>query len=109
MKKAIQEKIKSLEAEIISLNAQLIAIDSSIEANVYQSLNDAKDFITERFQRIAEDACEGSYRYGDSEYKQLFMVDGKTYEATVSFEYNRHDKTYYYVDGTDYSFKEVAA
>ncbi|MCY9737481.1 nicotinate phosphoribosyltransferase [Paenibacillus alvei] len=49
----------------------------------------------------ATEACAGRHCMGDSEYVKEFKVGDKYYRATYEVEYNRHDKTYYYVDGID--------
>ena len=36
-------------------------------------------------------------------------MDGKHYMATAKFEYNRHDKMYYYIDGCDFSIAPIEA
>jgi hypothetical protein len=110
-KTQIAAEIKSLQNKINQLNQQLEDFDSALENNQYDAHNDAEGHIHERYLGIAGEACEGSYCYGESEYKQRYQIKGNPalFEATVSFEYNRHDKTYYYIDGQDYSFKEVVA
>jgi hypothetical protein len=56
----------------------------------------------------AHDDCEGSYNCGDDEYRQQFYVGDKLHVAILTVEYNRHDKTYYYVDGHDFRIEEAA-
>ena len=36
-----------------------------------------------------------------------FIVDEKRYVAILEVEYNRHDKTYYFVDGSDFRVEEL--
>lgn len=105
----MKAKIAIKQEEIAALEKCIEDFDSAIERNQYESHQIAEDFITERYSGIASEACEGSYCYGDEKYTQLYQIDGDTriFEATVSFEYNRHDKQYYYVDGQDYSYKEL--
>jgi hypothetical protein len=55
----------------------------------------------------ARDACEGSYCFGDDEYTQDFYVGDDLYRATLTVEYNRHDKTYYYVDGDEFKTEKL--
>lgn len=84
----------------------LYDFDSQIENNVFKSLNEAEGALTHRFELIADDAC-GSYRYGSNAYAQEFIVDGERYEARIEFDYNRHDKRWYYIDETRYSYKKL--
>lgn len=44
---------------------------------------------------------------GDYEYSDIFKIDNVIYRVTVYPEWNRHDKTYYYVDGFSNSKSEV--
>ena len=72
------------------------------ENNVYDSLESAKE-LEEILRAVAKDDCEGSYCCGNTQYRRMFIVGGETYVATLEVEYNRHDKTYYYVDNTRFS------
>jgi len=49
---------------------------------------------------MANEDCEGSYNCGDEEYSDIVYVsgEGKYYELTTPFEYNRHNKQFYYID-----------
>ena len=103
MKEELKAKVKALQVGIAELEKQIEEFDSAPEQNIFDSLEDAEGRITDRFSDIAHEQCEGAGNCGQPEFKQKFSVSGKFYEAKVSFEYNRHDKTYYYIDGTDYS------
>lgn len=107
-------KLESLEAKRNSLSQELKIVEVEIEAfigdpinNVFESLEKAKRALYNRLSDYAENACEGRYNYGCDEYIQEFSVDGKKYLATATVEYNRHDKTYYYVDGFQFNIKEL--
>lgn len=77
------------------------------ENNVYESLEDAAE-LEEILEGLAFQDCEGSHNCGRPEYTREFMVGDKVYIATLKCEYNRHDKTYYYVDSTKFSIAEKA-
>lgn len=79
--------------------------DSAPENNVFESLDDAADLEDKLYARAAKD-CEGSYNCGQTVYDQEFIVDGKHYIATLTCEYNRHDKQYYYVEESEFSIEE---
>lgn len=98
--------IKSAEDKVDEAKAKLREYDARRENNTFDSLDSAERILTVRFRRIADDEC-GSYRLGDLEYTQQFMVDGELYEATIEIEYNRHDKRWYYVDESKYSYKKL--
>lgn len=55
----------------------------------------------------AREDCEGAYNCGADHYDQEFMVGDVRYLGTLTVEYNRHDKTYYYIDGSNFSYKTV--
>ena len=88
-----------------ALSAAMTAIDDFNrlpENNVFASLEDADaDLEYELADRARED-CEGAGNCGQPEYRQAFMVDGIEYVAIYTPEYNRHDKTYYYIDGSEF-------
>lgn len=106
-RKVINAKINRLMAEVSGLHEQLDALDNSIEANVFGSHEEAEKTLYWRFSTIANEACEGSHCYGEDVYTQDFKVGDELFTATVEFEYNRHDKEYYYVEGSTYSYKAV--
>lgn len=83
--------------------ANLAAFDASIENNVYASLDEASGKIEDQLRDQAFEDCQGAHNCGLDEYTQDFMVDGKKYRAIATFEYNRHDKMYYYIDGSSFS------
>ena len=77
------------------------------ENNVYASLEDAAE-LEDVLGDLAFQDCEGAHNCGSPEYTREFMVGDKVYIATLKCEYNRHDKMYYYVDGTEFSIAEKA-
>jgi len=103
LQQAIVDKAKELELA----KQALLVFDSSLERNTFDSLDEAEDVISDRLENMAHNDCEGSYNYGAESYEQEFIVQGKHYLATMPFEYNRHDKTYYYIDSSEYSFVEL--
>jgi hypothetical protein len=108
IKQDIAEAKASVEFWKMKLNQSVInleSLESDILNHVYDSLEDAEFRLEGILCRKANEACEGSYCCGENEYSQDFIVDGKEYIAIMSFEYNRHDKTYYYVDYSDFSYR----
>lgn len=75
--------------------------------NVFDSLEDAEKTLYGTLETRAAEDCEGSYNCGDDEYRQGFFVNGVEHVAIASVEYNRHDKTYYYIDS--FGFRIEAA
>lgn len=75
--------------------------NTAIEHNVYNSIGGAA-ILAETLADKAREDCEGSYNCGESIYTQDFLVGSTPYRAVLECEYDRHDKTYYYLD--EYSF-----
>lgn len=103
LKAAIEEAKKNLAAAEQALE-DFIALPQN---NVFASLDDACAELEDRLRGQASQDCEGSYNCGADEYVQQFIVDEILYEGKLTVEYNRHDKTYYYVDGAKFSYSVV--
>jgi len=78
--------------------SQLYKFDTLAENNVFETLKIAESKLSDLLRERAHEDCEGAYNCGDEEYSQEFIVDNEKYIAIATIEYNRHDKTYYYVD-----------
>jgi hypothetical protein len=104
---ALELNIKEAQKELDYHKGALEDFRASPECNVFDNLEDAEDAITEELEALAREDCEGAYNYGNDLYSRKFSVGGKAYEATMTFEYNRHDKTYYYIEESEYSYKEI--
>lgn len=105
----MQAQIKRAKQDIALAAAGIEDLEGEACNNVYDSLEDAVDHIEEALLEKASEACEGSYCLGLDTYTQMFMVDGEVYKATLKVEYNRHDKRFYYVDGSTFDTKKVSA
>ena len=107
-------ELQALENRIQVLNQlQLEAIAAKedwvgrIENNVYSSIEEATE-LEGTLSAYAHADCEGSYNCGSSSYSREFMVGEDRYVAKLeNIEYNRHDKTYYFVDGYDFNIYPV--
>jgi len=101
-RKDIKEAIMAREGRLVirpdSGDPQDI-ICGTIE-DVFDTLAEAIEEINARHFEEAEEACEGSHCMGMDSYESLVYVkeDAKYYELQTKFEYNRHDKQYYYID-----------
>ena len=100
------KEIKEAEQVVKNLYNALGEFNARAENNIYASLAEAAK-IEDVLETEASDACAGSGNCGLESYTQLFMVGDKTYQATLHVEYNRHDKQYYYVDGSKFTIEEV--
>lgn len=106
----VAAEISTMQAEhsskINKLYSELDSIVSAPENNVYESVDDARDTLEERFREEAGEAC-GSYEYGADKYWQQFSVDGKQYIFTMEVEYGRYDKQWYFVEDTRVEIEEI--
>ena len=104
--KEAQLKLAIANAEVALAQAKsaLEAYQDSPERNVFSSLEEAEDTLDEKLRGKASDDCEGSYNCGQETYEQEFIVNGAHYIGTLKCEYNRHDKTYYYLEEAEFSY-----
>lgn len=61
------------------------------------SIDDAAEMLDEKFRSEQEHG-----EPGPDDVSEIFEIDGKFVEVVCSYEWNRHDKQYYYIDGMDY-------
>jgi hypothetical protein len=80
-----------------ALNELLLA-----ENNVYESLGFAKALIEDRLYQRAYNDCLGAYNFGAEEYRQEFIVDNVKYVGIFYPQYDRHNKTYYYINSSKF-------
>lgn len=98
-------QLKEAQATVTVILRNIDAFDEAPENNVFESVEKASEVLEETLLDKARNACEGSYHYGLESYFREFIVDGVHYIATLTPEYNRHDKTYYYVDDSKFEVK----
>lgn len=110
---SIKELIKFHEGAAESLRNQLstqeevlVNLYKDIRNHVYTSLEEAGDVLSEGLESEAHQDCEGKHNCGNETYSQDFIVGNVMYTATMTFEYGRHDKTYYYIESAEYFCKE---
>jgi hypothetical protein len=103
----LRAAIGAAEQQLAIAEAALSTWESFPENNQYHSLNEAAPCIEDILRDRAYEDCEGSYNCGLEEYVQDFMVGLTVYRGTLKCEYNRHDKTYYYLEHTTFSYAPV--
>lgn len=112
--KVVEETIPSLYDEIMARDGKVvIRPDSGNPADILcgkikydvdltkyfkGEFSDLEDDIYDIAREWANNDCEGAHNCGNSSYTVSFKVNDKIYSVEVGFSYNRHDKTYYYVD-----------
>ena len=92
-------------ADALNLAKRTLAeFNALAENNAYPTLDLAVCHVEAKLQQQARDDCEGSYNVGCETYVQEFMVGGIAYEGVLECEYNRHDKTYYYLYSSSFTY-----
>jgi hypothetical protein len=86
-----------------SANKALFDFERSPENNTFLTVANAESVLEDRLRDWAFEDCEGAGNCGLDKYTQEFIVGDMHYIATLTVEYNRHDKTYYYIDETDFT------
>ena len=99
--------VKLSEELLAQSQKDLLNYESKPENNRFNDLDTAKGYIESKLYRLADEACEGSYCRGDDEYTRQFYVNDDLYEGTLSVDYGRHDKTYYFIDETYFEVEKV--
>jgi len=97
----VEMELADLEAAVELKKALLEKMEDDPEFNRFKDGETAEDVLEEKFLERARAACEGSYNLGEDTYTQELYIDDVPYVYTLSVEYNRHDKTYYYIDTYD--------
>jgi len=112
----LNNKLKFYQADMDYYSTEANKAQSNIDlikSNLcffqFETHEDAKDSIIEVLQDKAHNDCEGSNNRGNDVYEQEYqLIDSDTvYLGKIEVEYNRHDKTYYFVDEVEYSYSEV--
>jgi len=100
-------RVTEAQQALTEAQQALYRFDTDPQNNMFESVEQASRVLEDRLLNEAHDGCEGSYNLGADEYRQEFIVDEKRYVAILEVEYNRHDKTYYFVDGSDFRVEEL--
>jgi len=102
-------KLNLLLQEVRCTEAEIANLEQAGCNWVFETHYDAEYHIREYYENVAYQACEGSYNRGDDEYEQSYQLIASDfiYQGVFKVEYNRHDKQYYYIDGTSYEFTQV--
>ena len=108
------ETLKLLKATVINLQKELQEAEFNLDQalcsyqyNSFNSLDEAETQLYDELYSRASKDCEGSHNCGFDQYSQPFSVGDKQYIAVAGVKYNRHDKTYYYVDSFNLKIVEL--
>lgn len=103
-KAELEQAVKDARANLALAEAAVEAWDDTPENNVFASLEEAESEVEGALLDRAHKDCKGSYNCGADTYARGFIVGGTAYIGTLTVEYNRYDKTYYYVDRYEFTF-----
>lgn len=106
-KNELIEDVKSARNLLMLAENDLANFEALAENNVFENLDKAVSEIEDKLMNEAFLDCEGADNCGAPEYTQEFIVAGIKYLGTLKVEYNRHDKTYYYIDEHDFTYTAV--
>lgn len=111
--RVVTETLPRLKDEIMSRDGRLvIRPDSGFPVDILCGSENVIDLTNDKYVRTLEEveyyfedevreeaaSASGKNMTGDDNYIKKFKYEGKYYQARYDVEYNRHDKTYYYVD-----------
>lgn len=105
--KLLKATVSNLQKELQEAEFNLDQALCSHQCNNFSSLDEAESMLYDELWSQASKDCEGSHNCGLDQYSQPFSVGDKQYIAVASVEYNRHDKTYYYVDSFSLKIVEL--
>ena len=106
-KQELELSVANAKAELATAEAALQAFNDAPENNRFDHLQVALDTIEDDLRSQAFEDCEGAYNCGADSYSKDFYVGDTLYRGTAEFEYNRHDKTYYYIEECEFTYEEV--
>lgn len=106
-KQELEQAVNDARATLESAEAALAAFEASPDNNRFDDLDYATATIEEALREEAYQDCQGAYNCGSPSYSREFYVGDTLYRGTAEFEYNRHDKTYYYIEECNFTYEEV--
>ena len=107
-KQEIQDNIDRLTNELKVWNSKMEVFKQDPKNNVFETFSDAASKIEDELYSLAHEACEGSYNCGLDQYSKQFYVGENLYIGVSTFQYNRHDKMYYYIDEHEFKVSLVS-
>ena len=103
----IKRELQLMRNSIATYEKSIAELKSDVCMHVYESHDAAVFSIKGILLRQAKQDCEGSHSCGEDRYNQEYTLNGSdiVFVGTLKVGYNRHDKTYYYVDDSEYYYK----
>lgn len=106
-RKELELRLAKAMEDVAEAGRAITEFDERIENNIFESIGIAVAQLTNTLRLQANDDCEGSYNCGAPEYTRDFVVDGRKYRGALAVEYNRYDKTYYYIDSCQFTYELI--
>jgi hypothetical protein len=106
-KEALEQFVKEAEQALLEAEQALADYNANITQHIYPDIETATGEVEDLLYSRARQDCEGQYNCGSDEYFQGFVVDGQEYLGTLRCFYNRHDKTYYFVEESTFSWELI--
>src|SRR4051812_34843784 len=97
-KAELQARVNAAKRELAAAEGAMAAWEDQAENNVFDTLDLAVSAIESALLDLAGSDCEGAHNCGAETYTREFIVDGVIYVGTLTCEYNRLDKTYYFIE-----------
>ena len=107
-KHELQQVVADASAALKAANKALAEFDWMAKNSVFESKEKAEGANEDKCDNRAFEDCKGERNCGMKTYIQDYMFDGVKYRCTATYEYNRHDKTYYYIDERDFKHEAIA-
>lgn len=98
-------QFEKYQMDLNEYDCQIARLEHLPEANVFDDMDEAEGEIEAKLLAEVYDTPHGEC--GHSKYTCGFMVGDKKYIGTLEVEWNRHDKRFYYEDGTKFTYVEV--
>lgn len=106
LNREVQQRIQRLEEQVSTYLrlAETLKLDcDELKTLPYQyvveDVDEAEGLINDLAREWGYEDCSGPHTQGADSYSIFVYVNGVLHKATAEVEYNRHDYTYYYVDG----------
>lgn len=101
-KQELESNVADARKALSDAEAALYAFGSLADNNVFDALDKALSSVEDKLSDMAFEDCQGAHNCGAPQYTQEFIVDGVKYRGILTVEYNRYDKTYYYIDSSTF-------
>ena len=97
------------QAELDLIDSQIDRLKTDISQHQYANHDDTENHLSDLMESWAFNDCEGAGNCGAEQYEQAYQITGEpdVYLAVIDVEYNRHDKTYYYIEECEYSWSKL--